>query len=144
MPSRTSHKRQTASAASTLQPFRAFFAAAVLYFFVSFRGITQWTLPVWVILVFVAVPIAAAFAGGRAKTAGARIRASMVSAGFAMAFYSAMSLMRVHAKLGSAPNAGSTFLVGLCVAIVYGLIASFVCAITGLILDRAAVSKGAE
>ena len=128
------------SSGGQLRPWRTFFIASALYFLLSLREISQWTQIVWFLLAFVAIPIGMAFVLGRGGGVpfGERVRASLWSVGLAMGFYTAINLLRLHAKIGSGSN---VFLLVLVVSIVYAIIAGGVCAIAGLIAERFAAAK---
>jgi hypothetical protein len=99
------------------------------YLVLSFRQPPGWTLPLWAILAFVVVPGLTGYAVGKLlgpETApGARFRSAMWGAGFAMFFYTAISLILLRVRIDS--DGGSTVVqVGFFVTCLYTLLAGTV------------------
>lgn len=110
------------------------------YFILSFFSVLAMGSFVWVLLIFLVVPVLTGISTGRLQrsTVGPEgcFWAGMRAAGIPMWFYTAISLMFVHSRVGPSADAFATFVVGVGVATTYALIAGLVSGTTALLIAR--------
>ncbi len=100
------------------------------YLFLSLQQPVAWTMPLWCGLAFLAIPAIAGYAMGRWQGQGqspqSRFWSALFSVGWAMCFYTAISLMSLRWQIGLAGQGGAVLVAGTFVSAAYALVAGTV------------------
>jgi hypothetical protein len=108
--------------------------AIVGYLILATRQPFGWTIPVWTVLAFLVVPGLTGYTVakllGPETAPGARFRSAMWGTGFAMFFYTVISLMIVRARIGGDAGSSQAAVVVFFVASIYTVLAG---AVAGLV-----------
>ena len=109
------------------------FLSLCAYLLLALQQPLDWGIPLWMLLGFFCIPVLTGYVVGRKQGfdqgAKARFGAAFRANGLAMFLYTSLSLMFVHADIGSGGNSTMVFLVGLVVSVVYGILAGCVAGI---------------
>jgi hypothetical protein len=111
-------------------PWAGLGVGLLAYLLVSAAQPPAWGIPVWALLAFVVVPGIIGYTTGRVLGRSAerkpRFRAGLFAGAAAMFLYASVTLMVLHARIGSTGDSGEVFLVGLFVSLVYSGLAGAV------------------
>ena len=114
---------------------------SLYYLALSIQQPAQWTVPVWVLLAFLLGPALIGLIAGRLQRGEMsplrRFRGGLQAGVITMFLYTSITLMALHARMGSSGDGGQVFLVGLFVSVIYALIAGVVAGAVSSRLGRA-------
>ena len=119
-------ERQKAAQRASLTYAIGPLVAGAIYFLLGLTSPRSVSIPVWIFLSFILVPICAGYAVGRQyspeRPPKVRFWAGMWSVGSAMFCYTAISLALIRGRIGQPDPSGQVFLVGLFASTLYMLL----------------------
>lgn len=122
-----------------------FAVAGIGYLILSFQQPPAWGIPVWAALAFLLVPAGAGYAASRIQGPGiegqARFAAAMRGVGWAMFFYTLLSLFVLLLRMGGEGRGAQVGLVIFVLSVVYALLAGGVAGLAAKILGPRIVAK---
>lgn len=117
----------------------AFAIAGIGYLVLSQQQPAGWGVPLWASLALLLIPALAGLAVNRLQAAQRTARqmffGGMKGVGWAMFFYSSITLIVLANRVGGAGSGGEEFLAGLLTAIVFTIVAGSVAGLTNVLLS---------